>query len=83
MMNQIAEFGRGKVMLNTLSKIGLLGVVVLSISACSTMVVLQHPETELMAQCEADPWASWNVYAATESCAKGYERAGFVRMSDY
>ena len=74
---------RGEIMLNTFFKFGLLSVVALSISACSTMIVLQHPETKEMVQCEADPWASWNVYAATESCAKGYERAGYVRMSDY
>lgn len=62
--------------------VGLL-MVGLLLSSCSTMIVLKNPKTGEMAQCEADPWANWNVYAATESCAKGYEKAGWKRMSDY
>ena len=67
---------RGEVMLNTFFKFELLSVVALSISACSTLIYLQHPETKHVVHCQADPWA-------TEWCARGYERAGYVRMDPF
>jgi len=54
------------------------------LSGCgATTIVLQNPTSGQMAECKGDPWANWNVYAATESCAKGYEASGFVRRSTY
>ena len=49
----------------------------------NTLVVLQHPETKDTKQCTADAWTTWNVYAATEACAKAYEKAGYVRLGAY
>lgn len=49
-----------------------------------TLIVLQNPTTKEMKDCTGgDPWATWNVYAATEACAKAYEKAGWVRMGSY
>jgi len=49
-----------------------------------TLIVLQNPVTKEMKDCTAgDPWATWNGYAHAESCAKAYEKAGFVRMGSY
>ena len=64
-------------------------VTCLIVSSCAlnpsnkTMIVLQNPQTKEMAQCKGDAWSTWDVYAATESCAKGYEKAGYVRLSEY
>lgn len=48
-----------------------------------TLIVVQNPETKEIIQCKGDPWASWDVYAQTEACAKAYEKAGWVRLGDY
>ncbi len=48
-----------------------------------THIVLQNPETKQMAKCKGDGWANWRLGAAAEECAKGYEKVGFVRMSEY
>ena len=48
-----------------------------------SLIVLQNPKTQEVKECKGDPWASWDAYAATEACAKAYEKAGFVRLGDY
>ena len=53
------------------------------VASRKTLIILQHPETKDTKECKGDPWANWNVYAATEECAKAYESAGYVRIGGY
>jgi hypothetical protein len=62
----------------------------ISLSSCAanpnnrTLIVLQNPATKEMKDCTGgDPWGTWDIYAATEACAKAYEKAGYVRMGAY
>jgi hypothetical protein len=50
-------------------------------SACGpSLIVMHNPKTGEVAQCEADPWATFRPRAATEACAQAYEKAGWDRM---
>lgn len=56
----------------------------LFLTACGPrMIVLQHPDTKEIVQCKGDAWAYWNPAGAAKECAKGYEKAGYVRLSQY
>lgn len=55
----------------------------LSAGCGPTHIVLQHPETKQIAECKGDALANWNPAGATQKCAEGYEKAGYVRMSQY
>jgi hypothetical protein len=48
-----------------------------------TLIVLQNPATKQTVQCSSRAGATWIPYAEVESCAKSYEKAGFVRMGGY
>lgn len=48
-----------------------------------TLIVLQNPKTKETKECKADAWSTWDVYAATEACAKAYEKIGFKRVGGY
>ena len=48
-----------------------------------THIVLQNPETKEIVQCTGDALANWNPAGATKECAKGYEKAGYIRLSEY
>lgn len=66
-------------------KLVTLFVVLFGLVGCAgkSHIILQHPETKQMAECKGDPWANWRPAAAAEECARGYEKAGYVRMSGY
>jgi hypothetical protein len=49
----------------------------------SKLIVLHNPETKDTKECKGDPWANWNVYAATEACAQAYEKVGYQRVGSY
>jgi hypothetical protein len=79
-----ARVGHGDYVGDRSMKLPILLAAAILLSGCGpTHVVLQNPNTGEMAQCAGDAWANWNVYAATESCAKGYEASGYVRRSSY
>ena len=66
----------------------LFAIVILSLllagcGATHTQIILQHPETKKMAKCQGDPKLHSNPADAAEACARGYEKAGYVRMSSY
>lgn len=60
-------------------------VVVLTVAACSgpTHIVMHNEKTGDVQRCFSPPGGNWNPQAVTESCAKGYEAAGYVRASTY
>jgi hypothetical protein len=49
----------------------------------TTQIVLHHPETKHTHTCQGDPKLHSSPAKAAETCAKGYEKAGYVRMSSY
>jgi len=49
----------------------------------ASRIILHNPETKQMAECVGNPYMNWLPAAAAESCAQGYEKAGYVRMSTY
>ena len=56
----------------------------LALTGCGPMmVVLKDPATGAIAQCQPPTGKYWNPSAAAEACARGYEAAGYRRMSEY
>ena len=50
------------------------------LSGCApNQIALRDPTTGQMAQCQGDSRSRWNP-EATETCARGYEAAGWVRV---
>ena len=49
----------------------------------TTQIVLHNPETKHTHTCQGDPKLHSNPGKAAEECAKGYEKAGYKRMSSY
>ena len=50
------------------------------LAACApTQIELRDPRTGQTAQCQGDARSRWNP-EATETCARGYEAAGWERM---
>lgn len=59
-------------------------VTTIFLTACGpTQIVLQNPETKEIVQCKGDPLANWSPAGAAKECAKGYEKAGYIRLSEY
>jgi hypothetical protein len=60
-------------------------VVVTLLAGCGgpKLIVLHNPATGQTAQCQGDPLLHLRPSAATESCAQGYEAAGYKRVSSY
>ena len=47
----------------------------------ATQIILHNPETKQVVKCQGDPQLHSNPADAAEACAKGYEKAGYVRTS--
>ena len=47
------------------------------------LIVLHNATTGQTVQCQGDPLLHLRPSAATESCAQGYEAAGYKRVSSY
>ncbi len=59
------------------------GICLLASGCGPTQVVLKDPKTGKIVTCAADPWANWNVAAATQSCADAYKSQGYKVLSSY
>jgi outer membrane lipoprotein SlyB len=72
-----------------MKKTALLIAVGLVLAGCAanpnnhTAVLLQNPKTKETKECKLGTWTSLDPYAGVEACAKAYEKAGFVRVSEY
>jgi len=54
---------------------------VILLPACSSLVVMQNPKTNEIAQCNSSAFGPLHRQADNESCAKAYEKAGWVRLT--
>ncbi len=58
-------------------------MMLLLLAGCSSQVMLQNPKTNEIVKCESSNVDYINPTGATESCAKTYEKAGYVRVDSY
>lgn len=54
--------------------------IALMLTGCAPTYVMKNPATGEVAQCSSNPW-DWVPAHAAETCAVGYEKAGWVRMN--
>jgi uncharacterized NAD-dependent epimerase/dehydratase family protein len=54
------------------------------LKACGpTLIILQHPATREVVECDGAPWDNWSEVASIEMCTEGYEASGYVRKKSY
>jgi hypothetical protein len=63
--------------------IAVLSLLIASCGTKATQIILHNPETKQVTKCQGDPKLHSNPADAAEACAKGYEKAGYVRTSSY
>ena len=56
-------------------------IIALMLTGCAPTYVLQNPKTGEVAQCQSAAASGWLASHAAETCAVGYEKAGWVRMN--
>jgi hypothetical protein len=54
--------------------------IALMLTGCAPTYVMQNPKTGEVAQCQSRV-GDWVAAHAAETCAVGYEKAGWVRMN--
>lgn len=58
-------------------------MILLLLSGCSSQIMLQNPKTGEIAKCSSSNVDYVLPSNATESCAKAYEKSGWMRIDSY